>query len=172
MILGPSVAIGPILPVDVPALFAWSDDAEAARCNGTYRPANWHREEAFWLNAANDPSRVFFAIRAKAGPEIVGFIQISRIEPAHRSAELAIRIGQPANRRRGYGREALALTIDYCWRQLNLSRLWLTVFADNDGANALYRALGFEQEGRLRQAVYIDGAWIDLVVMGLLRADR
>ena len=34
-----------------------------------------------------------------------------------------------------------------------------------------YRACGFVEEGRLRQHVWSDGAYIDLVYMGILREE-
>jgi [ribosomal protein S5]-alanine N-acetyltransferase len=172
MIVGDAVVLGPILPVDVPSLFQWADDPEDARLNEPYRPHNWQRQEAFWLNAEGDPQRVFFAIRARSGPDIIGYVQILQIDAIHRSAVLGIRIGDRGERGKGRGREALALAIRYCWDQLNLSRLALSVFAGNDRAMALYEALGFREEGRLRQACFIDGAWIDVVLMALLRPDR
>lgn len=172
MIFGQSVAIGPILPVDIPSLYRWSDDVEAAVLNEPYRPLNWRTQEDFWLNTANDPSRIFFAIRLLGAPEIIGYLQIRHIEPIHRSASIGIRLGEAANRRKGYGREALALGIDYAWRQLNLSRMALSVFAHNEPAIALYAAMGFEREGLLRRALFIDGAWVDVALMALSKADR
>ena len=172
MIFGTLVALGPILPVDVPSLFKWSDDVADARLNEPYRPLNWHRQEAFWLNADADPARVFFAIRARSGPDIIGYVQIRDIHPIHRSATIGIRIGEPAERGRGRGREALGLAIRYCWDQLNLSRLTLGVFASNERAIALYRAAGFREEGLMARALFIDGAWVDLVMMALSHPSR
>ncbi|HEY0270853.1 MAG TPA: GNAT family protein [Sphingomonas sp.] len=172
MIFGTSIAIGPILPVDIAALFRWSDDIAATLCNEPYRPPDWHAHEQFWTSAASDPTRVFFAIRARGATDIIGFVQIGRIEPIHRSATIGLRIGDAAHRRKGHGREALQLAVAYCWRQLNLSRIALSVFAHNEAAIALYAATGFEREGVLRRAVFIDGAWVDVVQMALCRPDR
>jgi len=172
MIFGRAIALGPILPVDIPRLFQWGDDIEDARLNEPYRPANWQRQEAFWLNAEGDPSRVFFAIRSRQGAEIIGFVQILNIQPIHRSAAIGIRIGDVAERGRGRGREALQLAIRYCWDHLNLTRLSLSVFAGNAPAIGLYAALGFAEEGRLARALFIDGQWIDVVTMALLHPAR
>lgn len=172
MIFGRTIALGPILPVDIPSLFQWADDSEEARLNEVYRPLNWHQQEAFWMNAAGDPTRQFFAIRSREAPEIVGYVQISRIEPIHRSAVLGIRIGAQEWRGQGMGTEALRLAIDYCWDHLNLSRLTLTVFAHNARAVALYARLGFREEGRFRSALFIAGEWIDVVAMALHHSDR
>lgn len=172
MIFGEDIALGPILAIDIPTLFQWLDDPATAKFNEPYRPPNWNRHEAFWLNAEADPHRVFFAIRSRQTTKIQGYVQIMQIDAVHRSATLGILIGNPEDRGRGRGREALNLAVRYCWNDLNLGRLALSVFAGNDRALSLYQSLGFREEGRLRQARFIDGQWIDVVLMGLLHPDR
>ena len=41
--------------------------------------------------------------------------------------------------------------------------------AHNERAQAAYRKAGFVEEGRLRQAMYREGVYHDILVMGLLR---
>jgi len=167
VILGDKVAIGPILPIDIARLFEWCDDAADLRCTEPYRPANWYRHENYWLNADNDQSRCFFAIRDRGEPAIIGFVQISRIDPIHRSALIGVHIGDTSQRGQGKGGEALALAMDYCWTHLNLTRLTLNVFVGNVRAIDLYRRLGFREEGRFHDALYIQGRWIDVIAMAL-----
>jgi RimJ/RimL family protein N-acetyltransferase len=171
MINGQKITLGPILPTDFPLLFRWADDADAARMNETYRPAMWKSQEEFWFHL-RDASRVMFAIRKQGSPTLVGYVQITNIDPVHRSALVGLRIGDEAERGKGYGGEALELAVDYCWKQLNLSRLALNVFANNGRAIATYAGKGFEQEGLIRRAVFIDGEWLDVVVMALLHPSR
>ena len=172
MLCGKSVTLGPVLSVDFPSLFLWADDLEAARLNETYRPAVWKGQEDFWFNTGDDPSRVFFAIRKLGASPIIGYVQITNIDAVHRSAIIGLRIGDEANRGQGYGKDALRLAVDYCWKHLNLSRIGLVAFETNRRAIRLYSALGFEQEGVLRRAVFIDGRWLDMVVMALLHPSR
>ena len=172
MIHGSTVSIGPILSADVPTLFRWSEDVETARLNEVYRPHDLQREETFWTNIAGDRTRVFFAIRRREDQGILGFVQITGIDPVHRSASIGIRIGETTERGKGLGRAALDLAVGYCWNWLNLSRLSLSVFDHNRAAIRLYEALGFASEGLLCRALFIDGAWIDLRLMALMRLDR
>ena len=172
MIQGQLVELGPILPSDFNSLFRWSDDLAAARLNEAYRPAVWKSQEEFWFNSGRDASRVTFAIRKLRQQPIIGYVQISAIDAVHRSAMVGLRIGDEIDRNQGFGREAMGLTVDYCWKHLNLSRLQLTVFASNAPAIALYEGLGFVREGMLRRGVFINGEWIDVVVMGLLHPSR
>lgn len=171
MIRTDSIALGPILPIDLPALCLWDDDPAITRLNRPYVPQNLQRQSDFWLNAGNDRERVFFAIRKRPSPDIIGHVQIMEIEAIHRSAVLGILIGKVEDRGQGYGRQAMQLAIDYCWRHLNLRRLSLRVHTGNAAAIALYRQLGFEIEGVLRQAEFIDGGWTDITLMALIRAE-
>jgi RimJ/RimL family protein N-acetyltransferase len=43
------------------------------------------------------------------------------------------------------------------------------VLSHNARAMRAYKAVGFRREGLLRKAVFVDGAWADLMVMGVLR---
>ncbi len=52
-----------------------------------------------------------------------------------------------------------------------LHRVDLSVLAYNTRAIACYRACGFIEEGRERQAALVDGTWHDFVVMGILEYD-
>jgi RimJ/RimL family protein N-acetyltransferase len=45
-------------------------------------------------------------------------------------------------------------------------KLELTVFPHNAPAIALYKKLGFREEGLLRRRYFIDGRYMDAVLMG------
>ncbi|KUR74768.1 GNAT family N-acetyltransferase [Novosphingobium sp. Fuku2-ISO-50] len=172
MLNGGKVAVGPILPEDLARLFLWGDDPEIARLNEPYLPKNPDRERDFWLNPMGDPRRIFMAVRHLGRAEIAGYIQITAIEPIHRSANLGILIGRVEDRGRGLGREAMELAVRFCWDHLNLSRLSLAVHADNVSAIALYEKLGFATEGILQKAQFIAGRWVDLRLMALIHPQR
>jgi RimJ/RimL family protein N-acetyltransferase len=83
----------------------------------------------------------------------------------HRSAELQIRIGDASARGRGLGSEAVRLLVEFGFRDLNLHRIWLRVFRSNTRALRTYAAAGFVKEGIMRDAAFIDGRFVDVVVM-------
>ncbi len=172
MLTGEHIYLGPLLPQDFNTLMEWADDIEAAHYNETYRPALWKQQEELWFPRSHDPSRVLFAVRRTLEPQIIGYVQIWNIDPVHHSALLGLRIGSTEDRNRGYGREALRLTIPYLWNQLHLSRIGLSVFSSNAAALHLYEKAGFVREGQLRQAVFINGHWLDIILMGLLHPSR
>jgi putative acetyltransferase len=58
--------------------------------------------------------------------------------------------------------------VDLADNWLNLTRLELEVYADNEAAIHLYKRFGFEEEGHLRQHAFRDGQYVDSIVMGRL----
>ncbi|CAB3901029.1 Spermidine N(1)-acetyltransferase [Achromobacter insuavis] len=80
-----------------------------------------------------------------------------------------MRIGDDVNRGKGAGTEALKLMLDFAWRDLNLQRVWLRVFESNVRAQRAYEKAGFEVEGVMRRAVWINGRWENEVILGWLK---
>ena len=58
--------------------------------------------------------------------------------------------------------------IRYSFEQLGLHRLYLRVYADNKRAIGSYEKAGFRQEGYLKDDVWIDGVFRDLVWMAVV----
>ena len=75
---------------------------------------------------------------------------------------------QPAWQRRGVGTLLLQSLCDYADHWLGLLRLELEVYADNHRAQALYRRLGFVEEGRHRCDALRDGVYVDSLSMARL----
>lgn len=68
-------------------------------------------------------------------------------------------------RRRGIGRELLALCLAHAREVCGLEKVELEVFAGNRGAIALYEQAGFVCEGKLLRARKLDGITDDIVLM-------
>ncbi|HEY6248096.1 MAG TPA: GNAT family N-acetyltransferase [Pyrinomonadaceae bacterium] len=70
---------------------------------------------------------------------------------------------------KGIGGALMRACLDLADNWLNLTRLELEVYADNESAIHLYQRFGFELEGTLRQHAFRDGQYVDSIVMGRLR---
>ncbi len=169
MLIGKRISLGPVIPADFPAMFCWANDVDAAKWDFAYRPVDFVQHNQWCEGLGKDPTIVVFAIRKLDNPTIMGYVRLFNINGVHRSCEFGIRIGAEADRGKGYGKEATALALNFCWKHLNLKRIQLIAFRHNERALSAYTACGFEREGILREAVYIDGEWVDLVVMASLK---
>jgi RimJ/RimL family protein N-acetyltransferase len=65
----------------------------------------------------------------------------------------------------------MRLLLRHGFETLNLNRVHLRVYEDNARALAVYRRLGFQEEGRLRQDRFLEGRYWDTLLMGLLRQE-
>jgi RimJ/RimL family protein N-acetyltransferase len=80
-------------------------------------------------------------------------------------------IGAKQHWNRGYGTEAFNLIIEHGFNTLNLNRIWLRVYENNPQAIRSYEKAGLTIEGRKRQAHYDKGAYVDVILMSILRSE-
>ena len=73
----------------------------------------------------------------------------------------------PQFRGQGLGKRLILRTLDAA-RAFGLTRVELRVREDNAGAIALYRKIGFVEEGLQRNAVRLDGSYENTVTMAIL----
>lgn len=169
---GKQVALTALTAQDSPTLLRWINDREQVLLNSLYRPVHEGAHETWFANLQQRSDVVIFAIRLIGDGRLVGTCQLHGIHAIHRSAELQIRIGEVSARGTGCGTEAVRMLLDFAYEDLNLNRVYLHVFADNAPAIRVYEKNGFAKEGVLREAAYVAGRYVDLVLMSALRRDR
>lgn len=146
------------------------NDPEVMGGSNSFRPVSQSAQEKWFESAALSSSDSWFAIETLEESAVaVGTCCLVDWDPVVRQAELRIRIGDRQYWGKGLGREACELLIEHGFSDLNLERIWLRVFSNNERAANLYQSLGFALEGRLRRAAYLQGAWQDVLLMGLLK---
>lgn len=156
---------------DAASLARWSEDAGYLRAvDSDYARPLSAEEFAFRLSPDQaDPNRLEFHLRTLDKDRLIGFVALHSVEWNNGAAQLAMGIGEPAYRGKGYGTDALQVILRYAFQELNLYRVGLDVIATNTRALHTYEKLGFQREGRVRGAVLRDGQRTDRIYMGILR---
>ncbi|MDI6816840.1 MAG: GNAT family protein [Actinomycetota bacterium] len=159
-------------PADIEALYHYKNDPAIAGTLGGFTSGYSLSDIQDWIEFHRKrDDEVVWVIAEAESDHCVGHIGFYRIDYRARSAEFAILIGDRALWGKGLGRACTAHMLTYGFNELNLNRVHLTFMASNEPARRLYLALGFKEEGVLRQAQYKNGAHVDLVVMGILREE-
>jgi len=171
MLVGTSIGLSPLDPADLSLLHAWINDRPQVLFNGPYRPVSQAQHQRWFASIQERQDTVIFGIRLLEEDRLIGTCQLHSIQPIHRSAELQIRLGDVAARGRGFGTEATRLLLTFGFHDLNLQRIFLHVLADNAPAIRLYEKVGFVTEGVLRRAAHIDGRYVDVRIMAMLREE-
>jgi RimJ/RimL family protein N-acetyltransferase len=155
-------------PEDSEYFAAWSQDDEYMRLLDDdpvrpMAPAN------FVDFGTPNPSAYYFHLRTLADDTLIGFVVLFNIKWSNQSAEMAIGIGVPEYRGKGYGSDALRLILNYAFSELNLYRVALTVIDYNTEAVRAYERVGFVREGVKRHAIQRGGQRFDMICYSLLR---
>lgn len=155
---------------DLDTINAWRADKELVDLLGSpFRHIGLEVDQA-WFDAyqKSRANNVRLAICLPDNGAIIGVVYLTQIDWLNRSAELAIQLGVASQRGAGLGEQAVRAALAHAFDDLNLRRIHLTVLATNARAVALYKKVGFEIEGCLRQALFKNGRYVDVLAMALL----
>ncbi|MBI5289207.1 MAG: GNAT family N-acetyltransferase [Chloroflexi bacterium] len=155
---------------DAERMHRWINDREVTATLGNRYLWSLAAEEEFLRGQTSRPPSFpdqSFAIETKDGRHI-GTTGLHRASPENRNAEMGIMVGEKDCWSRGYGTDALITLLRFAFGEMNLHRVELHVYADNERGIACYRKCGFVEEVCLRQFRYRNGQWIDGLEMGVL----
>jgi RimJ/RimL family protein N-acetyltransferase len=167
---GKQVKLTTLREEDIPVIEKWFNDMNFLRHFDKLTAIP--RDSAYIRNLIkemNDASNEFiFAIRSLDEEKLIGVTGFENIQWNNRVASIFIGIGEGGFRGKGIGKEAMSLTLDYAFNELNLHKLQLTVLQYNTAAIALYESLGFVKEGVFREFILRDKTRYDLINYGII----
>ena len=99
--------------------------------------------------------------------ETIGVLYLNRVDFRNCNAHFGI-YANPERRihRAGVLLEKAALHLAF--EVARLHTLKLEAIEDNDRAVSFYKRMGFQEEGRLKEFVFKDNQWKDVIVMGII----
>ena len=159
---------------DVDCIYRWMNDDSLKNLSvGLNRRIS--REEALiWVTTRKNhmPYEVWWAICSVENNEIIGYASLNNIHYINSVAETgSIVIGD-----RNYGDgmvwiETVLFMFEYAFDRLNLNRLYGVSLVGHKMSNLMGDLMFMAKEGVLRQAVYKNGRYYDLLYSGILRSE-
>ena len=173
MLQGEKVLLRAISKDDLALLCEFNNDLEVELAGGgdPPMPQSLSRLEAEFDKKVSDGGRDGTTFAIEADGKLIGQCALFGFDQDAHNCEVGIMIGDKAFWGHGYGRDAIGLLLKYAFQYRNLHRVFLNVNSRNERGIRAYKACGFVEEGRLRDHVWSDGAYDDLVVMGVLRSE-
>lgn len=126
-------------------------------------------ESPFALSGPSDAVARFSVVRL-ADDELAGSALLWGIDTHNRTAHLGLSL-RPAFRGQGLGTDVVRVLCQYGFAVRGLHRLQLETLADNAAMIQAAEKAGFVREGTLRSAGWVNGAFIDEAVFGLLSTE-
>lgn len=159
---------------DLSLLNVWHNDAELNRwtCGQKrYVSEDYDRE---WLmdKIHNNTTQVYAAICDKDQGQMVGYISLNDINYVNRTAQWGgVVIGYSGARNKGYATQAAVELFRYAFSQLGLNKITGRWMSGHPTSILMGRLLGFYQEGLLRQEVFKNGTFHDVLIMSILKSE-
>lgn len=146
-LMGEKICLRPITEEDFAQLVSWTHDPEINRFSDGDYPSEIVECTEWLRKAKSNRYQERFAITANG--QLIGDIELDHITWRSGDAEMRIRIGAKSLWDQGLGTEAVTVLLFHAFRNMNLARVYLRVYADNHRAIRCYQKVGFKKEGRL-----------------------
>jgi RimJ/RimL family protein N-acetyltransferase len=167
---GRIVRLRPIDESEIPSLTAWFADPLVLRLFGNpLVAASPAQEKEWWETSGSDRQSVHWGLEWQG--RLVGETSITHIDWMTRKGMTGTAIGDRTAWRQGIATEAMQIRAEYAFRQLDLHKLDSGYFDTNVSSGEAQRRAGYRGVGRLRDELFRDGRWYDLILTELLRDD-
>lgn len=170
MISSRYIKLRPFEKTDIEACKEWINDPEIAKGILRVLPVSMHEHIKWYESIIGDKSRVTFAIETIKDRKYIGNTGLMNVDWRNRKGMLWIYIDKRVWNK-GYGKEAVSLLLEFAFKSLNLNKVYLDVAAYNEKAIKMYKAVGFREEGFLKEDVFIDGQYTDVSRMSILKSN-
>lgn len=174
MIISETVRLRAIERQDLPLFVAWLNDPEVRQHLLVNIPLSQAQEDGWFdrmLARPLEEQPLGIEVRTPEGWRLVGNCSFFDLDWRNRCCEIGIFIGDKEYWGRGYGTQVMQLMLKYGFNTLNLNRVYLRVYESNPRGIKCYEKAGFRHEGRLWQAIFQDGRYIDLLMMSVIRSE-
>ena len=123
-----------------------------------------------YRQAREHDAAVRFSVVELATGNLAGESVISHIDSHNRHAEIGLML-RPAFRGRHLGTDVVRVLCHYGFSIRGLHRIQMTTLADNHAMIAAAARTGFVLEGTMREAAWLDGAFVDGVLLSQLSGE-
>lgn len=173
---GRKIIFRPLEPTDAQTLQKWYVDKDFRLGYNEYASvelAAIQQEITILGGDILDPrvEKVVYLVQRKNDKRPIGLAGLRNLDRRNGNAEIILGIGEKDMRLAGYGVDILILLLDLVFYQLGLEKVYYAI-NDNNGLG-LRSALsfGFISEGKMRKQVFVEGQYVDLWILGLLKEE-
>ena len=159
-------------PEDAGQIFLWENDRDIWRVSGTHVPYTRFQIEQFLLgnNDLISNKQLRLMIDLTENGLSIGCIDIFDYDAINQRAGLGILIDK-AFRQQGYAKAALALCIDYLFKDVMLHQVYCSIDESNTESQQLFVGQGFVLCGRKKEWIRSKDGFLDELEFQLIRKD-
>jgi RimJ/RimL family protein N-acetyltransferase len=154
---------------DLDRTWEWMNTSEIYMIMGVHAPISKTGQLRWFESLDKSADKIVFAVCTVDGNAHIGNVSLDTINYRHRNARLSIFLADPAMCGQGHGKRALTLLLEYAFNFLNLHRVYAKMNSGRDNILKFYQNMGFQSEGKMRQHEFLNGSYIDKLIVSILR---
>ena len=170
MIKGKHVFFRPVEYKDLDVMRSWLNDPEiSSLVVGWNFPVSLAQQEKwFERNIIPDTTHRWIVESEEMG--VLGLTGLWQIDWQSRQALTGLKLGNKDIRGKGYGTDSIMALMAYAFLEVGLHRLWAEIIDYNIASYRAYvQKCGWKVEGVLRDAIYREGQYHDLLRVAILK---
>lgn len=156
---GEHIYLRALEPEDLEFIHAIENDEEIWEVSNTETPYSKFLIKQYLEHAHKDIYEVkqLRLVISNYDDSPLGLIDVFDFDFKNRRAGIGILIKESKNRNQGFGKEALKLLVNYCFKHLNLHQLYCNISEDNPASIQLFESQGFEKIGMKKDWNLVNG---------------
>ncbi len=172
---GNNINLRALEPEDLEFVYAIENDEDIWEVSNTQTPYSKFLIRQYLENAHQDiyeAKQLRLAICKNDSQKAIGLIDLFDFDPRNNRAGIGIVIQNEIDRTQGFGKEALALLIDFSFTQLQLHQLFANIGVDNVSSLNLFATFGFQKIGVKKDWIHINNFYQDEAIFQLLNPNH
>jgi RimJ/RimL family protein N-acetyltransferase len=152
----------------------WRNDPDISKyLAGNFFFVSSEREKKSVENKILDDSKnIYLGICDLKNKDLIGYTNINNIDLRNLKAEWGgTLIGNKAYLGKGYGKEASSLMLRFLFDQYPIHKCYAHCLEEHPRTSRMFELLGFKKEGLLRDEVFKNGEFKNLLVYSILREE-
>ena len=171
-ITGEIIDLFPLNPEHVSLYSKWENNPQVRKYARTAIPITIEESKKYIERSDNKARRiVMFEIWHKEDKKPIGYCEIGDFKWQNRNAYIGFLIGEIEFWGQKIGTELTKLLVDYGFNELNLHKITAEALSANISSQRCLEKNGFKQEGTLREEMYVDGDYMDILLYGILKEE-
>jgi len=159
-------------PEDLEFLFSVENNNNCWEVSGTQTPFSKYILKKYIENAHQDiyeAKQLRLVIIDISTNERIGLIDFFDFNPQHHRTGIGILILEKY-KNKGFATQALNLSIDYSFNQLNLHQIYANILIDNTKSINLFKKLNFHEIGTKKDWIMSEGKFKDVILFQLINS--
>ena len=156
-------------------IYKWRCDEEISLLLAGNKYFSSLQRERKWIEEKinNNTKDIYLSVCLKENNLMIGYTSINNIDYRNRKAEWGgTIIGEKESWGKGIAKEAAILMLQYIFEELGMNRCYGYCLEKHAITVKLFKSLGFQQEGTLRENVYKSNEYHNVVLFSLLKREH